>query len=100
MTSEIGLVAAPSAVAEIDNHDVGSKRDEHLMDIARQFEAQFISEYLRHAGVAATPETFGGGFAEQSFSDMLLDEYAREISGKGSFGLAEQIYRSLKEIDQ
>lgn len=66
---------------------------------AKAFEATFIAEMLKGTGLGAQPESFGGGAGEEAFGSFLTQEYARLISERGGFGLAEQIFETLKQKD-
>ncbi|MDR0301444.1 MAG: rod-binding protein [Treponema sp.] len=39
------------------------------------------------------------GFAGKMYEDMLYDEYAKDLTKHGGFGLAEQAYRQLKQYE-
>jgi len=67
-----------------------------LKQAARQLETAFISEMLRAAGAGKARSSFGGGPGEQAFSSFLADAQAKAIESVGGFGLADDIYRSLK----
>ncbi len=67
-----------------------------LKQAARQLETAFISEMLRAAGAGKARSSFGGGPGEQAFSSFLADAQAKTIESVGGFGLADDIYRSLK----
>ena len=66
-----------------------------LRQTAQAFEAAFLTEMLKHSGVARVPDQFGGGPGEAAFADLLTREYAREISRTGRIGIAEPVYRYL-----
>lgn len=69
-----------------------------LRQAATEFEAVFLAEMLRHAGLGAVRDGPGGGGAgEQGFSGMLVREYAGEIARQGGTGLADQVYRAMRE---
>jgi flagellar protein FlgJ len=38
-----------------------------------------------------------GGMAEDIFSDMLYDEYAKSMTKNAGFGLADQVYLQLTD---
>ena len=65
-----------------------------------KFEATFLAEMLKHTGLGEMPEGFNGGAGEAAFSDFLVHEYAEAIASKRSTGLADQIYRAMKERSQ
>ena len=76
-----------------------SRRDgegtEPTMQVARRFEAAFISEMLRHTGVGKMQERFNGGAGEAAFSSFLTQAYAEKVSQNGAFRLADKIYASM-----
>jgi Rod binding domain-containing protein len=71
--------------------------DEGLARAARDLEASFLSIMLREAGVGAPRGAFGGGSGEAQFSSFLTDAYAARIAERGGIGLAESLFRALKE---
>ncbi len=74
-----------------------SHSNDSLKRAARQLEFTFISEMLHAAGADKTREAFGGGAGESAFSSFLTDAQAQAIETVGGFGLADDIYQSLKE---
>ncbi len=72
-------------------------KDARLMQAARELEASFLSEMLKHAGLGKTSSTFGGGVGEEQFSSLLRDAQAREMATSGGIGLAENLFHALKE---
>ncbi len=74
-----------------------ARTDEGALRMAAQeFEAAFLAEMLKHGGVNAIPQSFGGGAGEEAFSDLLTGEYARLLAERGGIGLAERIFEALK----
>ena len=76
---------------------VDARRDALLRQRARELEGVFLSEMLRHAGSARPPEGFSGGIGEEQYASFLRDAQARGIVAKGGIGLAEHLFRALKE---
>lgn len=74
----------------VDNTDLAARK------AAEDFEAAFLAEMLKTAGINKMPSTFGGGAGEEAFSSMLTDEYARRMAASGGIGLAEHVYQILK----
>ncbi len=72
-----------------------SERRDQLREAARDLEASFLSEMLRHAGSAAARTSFGGGQGEEQFSSFLRTEQARVMAEGGGIGLAESFYNAL-----
>ncbi len=85
------LGATVAAPAEDTDRDAG------LRQTAQEFEAAFLAEMLKHTGINAVPDEYGGGEGEDAFSSLLTSEYARILAESGGIGLAEQIFESLKE---
>ncbi|MEM9147089.1 MAG: rod-binding protein [Pseudomonadota bacterium] len=67
--------------------------------VAQEFEAVFLAEMLKHTGLARPPESFGGGAGEAQFAPMLVKEHANALAQQGGIGLADQVYRALRERD-
>ncbi len=71
-------------------------KDAATREAARAYEATFLAEMLKSAGLNRMPESFGGGEGEEAFSSFLTQEYAKKLSEHGGIGLAEQIFETLK----
>lgn len=84
----LGQKAAPATA---------SGSDDALRETAKQFEVMFIAEMLKSAKVGEAKGPFTGGHGEEAFRSFLVREYAQSVSDQGSFGLADTIYRQLKE---
>ena len=63
---------------------------------AQAFEAAFLAEMLRHAGLAQPRQGFGGGPGEDAFAGMLRGEYAAAIAASGPVGLAPRVEAVLR----
>ena len=91
-----GLVQPPpqASAAEL------AKRTQ-IKDAARQFETQFLSQMLQHmfAGVS-TDGPFGGGFGEEMFRSLQVDEYARSLTQRGGVGIAASVTRELIRLQE
>ena len=63
---------------------------------SRDFEAMFLAQMLQpmFAGLE-TDGPFGGGPGEAAFRDLLVSEYAREMSKSTRLGIAEAMTRTL-----
>ena len=71
--------------------------DRLLRRAAQEFEAAFLAEMLKTAGLGKTRGPFSGGAGEDQFASFLVRAQAGEMARAGGIGLAETIYRSLKE---
>ncbi|HEV2563170.1 MAG TPA: rod-binding protein [Rhizomicrobium sp.] len=63
---------------------------------AKQYEGIFVSEFLgsMFEGIS-TDGPFGGGQGEAMFRSLMLDEYGKQITSRGGFGLSDAITRVL-----
>lgn len=90
------IVNAKTADQVRDAGETASEKEKTLRETAREFEAVFIKEMLTHAGL---DKAIAGdsGYGGEAFSSMLVETYADELAKKGGFGLADQMYRQLKD---
>lgn len=88
---EVGFIGPHQSVAP-ERNDAA-----HQRKIAKEFEASFLAEMLKYSGINKTSETFGGGAGEDAFSSMLNDAYAEALVEAGGIGIAEIVFRSIKE---
>ncbi len=70
-------------------------RAQELRDVAKAFEASFLSEMLKASGLGKSRGEFGGGAGEDAFSSMMVDEQAALMVERGGIGLSESIFQSL-----
>jgi peptidoglycan hydrolase FlgJ len=68
---------------------------------AQQFESVFVSEFLGQMfeGIS-TDGPFGGGQGEAMFRSLMLDEYGKQISAQGGFGLSAAVTRQLLQSQE
>lgn len=72
--------------------------DEQLKKVSKMYEKQFLDEMMR----AMRKTTTGVGITEPSmaekiYTDELYDQYTDKWADSGGNGLADQIYKELKE---
>ncbi len=70
-------------------------RAQELREVAKAFEASFLSEMLKASGLGKSRSEFGGGAGEDAFSSMMVDEQAQLMADRGGIGLSESIFQSL-----
>lgn len=83
---------SPSAVTY---SQLAPRREAELREAAQELEAAFLAEMLRHGGLGAPRQDFGGGHGEDQFSSFLRTEQARELAAGGGIGLAESLFNAL-----
>lgn len=63
---------------------------------ADEFEVQFFGQMLAPMfETIETDPTFGGGHGEEMFRSLLVNEYGKQVSQRGGFGISDAVYREL-----
>lgn len=62
---------------------------------AEAFEAAFLAEMLKAAGIGRAPESMSGGAGEEHFASFFADAHARALVARGGIGLANHIERAI-----
>lgn len=73
------------------------RSDADLRALAQKFEASFLAEMLKAAGLGKQTSSFGGGMGEDQFASFLVQAQAEQMAKAGGIGLSEAIFNSLKE---
>jgi peptidoglycan hydrolase FlgJ len=63
---------------------------------ANEFETMFASQMMAPMfETVEVDDTFGGGHGEEMFRSFLVNEYSKQITSRGSLGIANQVYTEL-----
>ena len=82
-----GRVTAPGA---------GPDEATRLRKVAEDFEAVFLFQVLKQMrNTIHKEEMFHGGLGEEVFTEMMDEELAKKMAGRGVTGIAETIFRQL-----
>ena len=72
----------------------GNEKDKEAA--AKKFEAMFVSQLLNLMfNTVKVDENFGGGFAEETYRGLMVDEYGNAISKTGGIGIANDLQKTL-----
>jgi peptidoglycan hydrolase FlgJ len=93
------LPTIPASTPVADISPGPSRDDDALRTVARELEASFLAEMLKHTGFGESRESFGGGAGEDQFASLLRAEHARALVDRGGIGLAESLFRALVARD-
>ena len=86
--------AGPAGQSAI--HSPGTSLRAGIEAASRDFEAMFLAQMLQPMFAdLPTDGPFGGGQGEAAFRDLLVTEYAREMSKHTRLGIAEAMTRTL-----
>ncbi|MEO1014253.1 MAG: hypothetical protein AAFX08_03605 [Pseudomonadota bacterium] len=80
----------PARVVNKSDADIPEAERRRMKDAAEEFEAVFIGQMLKHAGLE---EAFGP--EASSFSHVILSEIALDVAGGYDFGIAEEAYEVM-----
>lgn len=76
--------------------EIGSgSSDAEIMAAAKEFEAYMIEQIYKGMEKTVMRAEEKSQY-EEYFGDMLVQEYAKNASAQGTFGLAERLYESMK----
>ena len=87
-----------NAIPKNDVSNTGKKNEAELMQSCKEMESLFVSQLMKEMRATIPKSGFlDGGNAENIYTSMLDDQYAKEIAQNGSLGLADSLYRQLSE---
>jgi len=95
MTVSPNAVINP-AIPQVQTHLPNTNREAELRAAARELEASFLAEMLKHAGMGEARNAFGGGAGEEQFASFLRMEHAHAMAKRGGIGLAENLFHALR----
>ncbi|MEL6768319.1 MAG: rod-binding protein [Pseudomonadota bacterium] len=68
-------------------------------DVAMRFEAAFLAEMLRHAGLGEVEGAMGGGAGEAQFAPMFVDAVAERIARSKPLGIADMVAARIRAAE-
>lgn len=69
--------------------------DADLREVAEQFEAIFLNEFLKSARQAKLADDLLGSSAQTTYEEMLDREMSEQMSGQVNMGIADALVRQL-----
>ncbi len=80
---------------------VNAKDNKAAWEAAKNFESIFVQQMLEHmwSGIK-TDGPFGGGQGEAMFRSLRNEEYAKQLTGQGGIGIAENIYQEILKMQE
>jgi Rod binding domain-containing protein len=98
-TSLALMQAAQSNTANAINAAKSTKQDKnlaHIEEVAKDFEAMFMTEMLKPMfAEIKVDEKFGGGKGEEIFRGFMLQEYGKLAAERGELGIADAVKKEL-----
>jgi len=75
--------------------DINSNEKTDLKDVAEKFEAIFVYQMLKQARQSKLAEGMFNSEAQDTFNNMLDQEYSQILSKKNNFGIAEGLIKQF-----
>ena len=75
--------------------DIKSNEKTDLKDVAEKFEAIFVYQMLKQARQSKLAEGMFNSEAQDTFNNMLDQEYSQILSKKNNFGIAEGLIKQF-----
>ena len=90
------LSATPYSITPQQSLQGNLSPKEQARAVAEQFEGVFLNQMLSamFEGIGEN-DVFGGGYAEDTYRDLLTETYADTITKSGGIGIADSIMREL-----
>ena len=80
--------AKQSSLTPLDNRS-------SLREVAEQFEAIFLNEFIKQARKAKLAEDILGSDAQDTYQEMMDRELSTQLAGRVRLGIAEALVRQL-----
>ena len=80
--------AKQSSLTPLDNRS-------SLREVAEQFEAIFLNEFIKQARKARLAEDILGSDAQDTYQEMMDRELSTQLAGRVRLGIAEALVRQL-----
>ena len=99
MGETVATLQARTAVLAANGKPPAVRADADIAKVRRaavEFEAFFLAQALQpmFAGIGAE-EPFGGGFAEDMWRSMQVEQYGKALAKSGGIGIADAVVREM-----
>jgi Rod binding domain-containing protein len=104
MGESVATLQASTAVLAANGRPPAVRADADIARVRRaavEFEAFFLAQALQpmFAGIDAE-EPFGGGFAEDMWRSMQVEQYGKALAKSGGIGIADTVVRELLKAQE
>lgn len=83
------------------NNAQANNSTEYMRQKAEELEAVFLNTLVSEMFSSIDTEgDFGGGYAEETWRGMQSEQYAATMAKTGGIGIADQIMRSLLQVQE
>jgi len=95
----IGRLSLPQHLGERDALELAGRTDEEKMQLAKDFESILLSSIFDQVRESIGNWGLEEDGASQQIQGLFWSYLARDVANKGGFGLWQDMYRHLKEIE-
>ena len=97
MISDITQNTLDLATSQLDRSQLGTPdRDSELREVAEQFEAIFLNEWIKQARRTKLADDILGSSSMDKYQEMLDREYASSLASGVNLGIAEALIRQFE----
>ncbi|MEL0037354.1 MAG: rod-binding protein [Gammaproteobacteria bacterium] len=97
----IDPVTIQPSISQLEGEKTVKRLESHsdeLRDVANQFEAIFLNQFLKEARKVKLAEDPLFNSASKTYRDMLDQQYATELSANVDLGIAEGLMRQFGKL--
>jgi|APHig6443718053_1056840.scaffolds.fasta_scaffold46831_2 peptidoglycan hydrolase FlgJ len=97
-TAQTASNAKTSNIDKTLNTDLENATDDELMSVCKDFEAYFIEQVFKNMKdtIVEADEDESSSSMLDYFEDTLNQEYAKNASEQGDYGIAQMLYEQMK----
>ena len=82
--------------------DTSSPAYQRMYKQAKDLEGTFLNTLMKEmfSSIDTKEESFGGGFAEETWRGMQAEQFANAMADQGGIGLADQLMPTLMKLQE
>ncbi len=97
MLSDMTQTTLDMTTSQLDRSRLGTpERDSELHEVAEQFEAIFLNEWIKQARQTKLADDILGSSSMDKYQEMLDREYASSLASGVNLGIAEALIRQFE----
>ena len=97
MLSDMTQTTLDMTTSQLDRSRLGTpERDTELREVAEQFEAIFLNEWIKQARQTKLADDILGSSSMDKYQEMLDREYASSLASGVNLGIAEALIRQFE----
>ena len=99
------MLSSPSTIGASGGHKtttLSPAQVGHLREQAKDLEGIFLNTLMKEmfSSIDTSDESFGGGFAEETWRGMQAEQFANSLAEEGGIGLADNLMGDLLRMQE